>query len=129
MNFYQFYMKFNQLYFSFDGRIPLKKFWIHHHFILNLANIFPILIYFYLKEDLTGFSNFYNIFKFYTIALSWPRIVLWIKRAHDRNKSGVFLFILFIPIFNIWPLVELNFFRGTKVGNLYSPNSYQPPLP
>ncbi len=41
-------------------------------------------------------------------------IVLSIKRAHDRGRSGWFLLLLFIPTLNLWPMVELCFVPGLK---------------
>jgi Predicted membrane protein len=41
------------------------------------------------------------------------------KRAHDRNKSGWFVLLYFVPILSLWPFVELYFLPGTAGNNLY----------
>lgn len=46
---------------------------------------------------------------------SWPT-----KRWHDRNKSGWWNLISFIPIAGpIWAFIELGFLKGTPGANLY----------
>lgn len=41
------------------------------------------------------------------------------KRAHDRNRSGWFVLLYFVPLLCLWPLVELIFLQGTAGDNLY----------
>lgn len=50
----------------------------------------------------------------------WPKIAISVKRWHDRNKSGWWVFINLIPIVGpIWALVEQGFLRGTQGPNDY----------
>lgn len=46
-------------------------------------------------------------------------IAMLIKRAHDRNKSGHFIWLLLIPIVFLWPVIELSFFKGTEGPNQF----------
>lgn len=55
----------------------------------------------------------------------WAQAALSVKRAHDRGRSGWFVLVLFIPLVQIWPLIELWFLRGTTGDNQYGPD----PLP
>ena len=57
------------------------------------------------------------------LALSVPSFVLAIKRCHDRDKSGWFVLISFIPVIGpIWLLVELGFLRGSQGENRFGPD-------
>lgn len=53
-----------------------------------------------------------------------PAIIVYIKRFHDRDKSGWWVLIGLIPIIgSIWLLVELGFLKGTP-----GPNRFGPPV-
>jgi len=49
----------------------------------------------------------------------WPTMALHIRRCHDRNKSGLFLVLLFIPVVFLWPSIELYMIKGKEVDNRY----------
>lgn len=54
------------------------------------------------------------------IALVWPSLAVQTKRWHDRNRSGFWNLILFVPIAGaIWGMTELGFLKGTAGANLY----------
>jgi uncharacterized membrane protein YhaH (DUF805 family) len=62
------------------------------------------------------------LFVFGIVAL-WISIAVAVKRYHDRNKSGWWVFIVFVPIIGgIWYLVECGFLRGTPGPNDYGPD-------
>ena len=51
-----------------------------------------------------------------------PAILVYIKRFHDRDKSGWWMLIVLIPIVGaIWLLVELGFLPGTPGPNRFGP--------
>src|SRR5262245_20024080 len=53
-----------------------------------------------------------------------PTVIVYIKRFHDRDKSGWWVLIGLIPIIGaIWLLVELGFLAGTP-----GPNGFGPPV-
>jgi uncharacterized membrane protein YhaH (DUF805 family) len=56
------------------------------------------------------------------IAALWGTLALYIKRWHDRGKSGWWTLLAFIPIANIWALIECGFLRGTEGDNAYGPD-------
>ena len=54
------------------------------------------------------------------IALIWVSFALPIKRWHDRDKSGWWILITFIPIIGaVWAFVENGCLRGTEGPNRY----------
>ncbi len=52
-----------------------------------------------------------------------------IKRWHDRNKSGWWVLINFVPcIGGFWSLIECGFLKGTDGPNRFGPDTLQTPL-
>ena len=50
----------------------------------------------------------------------WPTLAVYTKRWHDRDKSGWWSLIMFVPIIGgIWFLVECGFLRGTDGPNRF----------
>jgi uncharacterized membrane protein YhaH (DUF805 family) len=57
------------------------------------------------------------------LAATWITIAVGIKRFHDRNKSGVWVLIIFVPVIgSLWYLIECGFLRGTPGPNDYGPD-------
>jgi len=122
--------KFNVLDFFFDwnGRISRKEFWFGLISLSIISIPFTLALFFSL---LGGFGSVYNqnssqIFIYFLpslifiFILSFAKIVLCIKRYHDRDKSGHWLWISLIPFVGaIWIAVETGFFRGAKGENKF----------
>ena len=54
------------------------------------------------------------------LGVLYPSICIAIKRCHDRDKSGWWICILFIPLIGfIWWLVEFGFLQGTVGPNRF----------
>ncbi|MBX9696930.1 MAG: DUF805 domain-containing protein [Alphaproteobacteria bacterium] len=53
------------------------------------------------------------------LVMTYVSIAMLIKRCHDRNRSGHFIWLMFIPIINFWPMIELSFFKGTEGANKF----------
>jgi uncharacterized membrane protein YhaH (DUF805 family) len=46
-----------------------------------------------------------------------------VKRYHDRNKSGWWILIVFVPVIGgLWYFIECGFLRGTPGPNTYGPD-------
>jgi uncharacterized membrane protein YhaH (DUF805 family) len=118
------------LLFGFHGRANRAKFW------LVALGIFVIeVIIFAALGGTTAMSTDPQqamanlgpgvgivLFVFGIVAL-WISIAVAVKRYHDRNKSGWWVFIVFVPIIGgIWYLVECGFLRGTPGPNDYGPD-------
>ena len=57
------------------------------------------------------------------LLLLWPSIAIGVKRCHDRDKSGLWLLLVLIPILGwIWAFVELGLLDGTPGPNKYGPS-------
>ncbi len=108
--------------FSFEGRIGRGTYW---KFVLANAFIWLVL-YLIAGNANNGFITFLAVIVLLVMAV--VGITTSVKRWHDRDKSGAWYFIAFIPIVGpIWALVELGFLPGTDGSNQYgSPDSGSP---
>jgi uncharacterized membrane protein YhaH (DUF805 family) len=107
---------------SFDGRVSRQPFW--------LTNIGLIVLY--IAAALL-FQSDSVIAIIIGIVLYVPALVVGlanaIKRWHDRDKSGWWIFISLVPIIGgIWALVETGFLSGTPGPNKYGPENGGSPM-
>ena len=59
----------------------------------------------------------------FAVVVTWISIAVGIKRFHDRNKSGWWVLIAFVPVIGgLWYLIECGFLRGTAGPNTYGPD-------
>jgi uncharacterized membrane protein YhaH (DUF805 family) len=116
-------MDFRKFYLSPEGRVNRKQFWL---WLVLPLTVIGILLGFI---DLTtgtydpelGIGLYTGIFGLLSLI---PSVIVYIKRFHDRDKSGWWVLIGLIPIIGaIWLLVELGFLAGTP-----GPNRFGPPV-
>jgi uncharacterized membrane protein YhaH (DUF805 family) len=68
-------------------------------------------------QSRNGIGLFTGIFALLTLI---PTIIVYVKRFHDRDKSGWWVLIGLIPIIGvIWLLIELGFLKGTPGPNRF----------
>jgi uncharacterized membrane protein YhaH (DUF805 family) len=116
-------MDFKKFYFSPEGRINRQQFWLW--LVLPLTAIELLLA---LVDVKTGNYNrelgVGLISGIFALIALIPAIMVYIKRFHDRDKSGWWALIGLIPVIGaIWLLIELGFFAGTP-----GPNRFGPPV-
>lgn len=81
-------------YANFDGRARRSEYW---YFIL-FNTIFALITAAVIPE----------LYLVYVIAIILPSLAVAVRRLHDIGKSGLWLFISFVPIIGgIWLLVLL----------------------
>ncbi len=57
------------------------------------------------------------------VVATWISVAIAVKRYHERNKSGWWILIVFVPIIgHLWFLIEVGFLRGTPGPNSYGPD-------
>ena len=99
-------MNIASIWFSFEGRISRFEFW--------LKGIVPLFLFEVLIVYLTGSPDLA------VAVVLLPAFAISIKRFHDRDKSGWWVLILFIPIIGyLWWLIECGFFKGTDGNNRF----------
>jgi uncharacterized membrane protein YhaH (DUF805 family) len=104
--------------FSAKGRISRSQFWLKWALPMIVVTVVLEIICFSVLEP----SSAGVILGIYGLVLIWPSIAIYIKRSHDRGRSGWFMLLLFVPILNIWALVEFLFLPGTSGANSYGPD-------
>ena len=119
------------LLFSFQGRANRAKFWL-----VALGIVVVEMIIFaailggaatsgdpeQIQAALMAPIPLVVLVVFFVIAL-WVSLAVAVKRFHDRNKSGWWILIVFVPFFgHLWYLIECGFLRGTSGPNDYGPD-------
>jgi len=107
-------LTWKQILFSFEGRIPRRTFWGFSLLMQPLSMVAGFMIgLIFGKDHLIPLLLLY-------IPIIWTGLALQVKRLHDRDKAGTFIFILLIPIVGaIWLFVESGCLRGTQGANKY----------
>ena len=115
------------LLFSFEGRVNRAKFWL-----VNIGLLVVEVIVFgaaggsaMITDDPTtmtmpsfGILGIVGLLVF--IVLFWAGLAVAVKRWHDRNKSGWWILIAFVPVIGgLWYFIECGFLPGTTGPNTY----------
>lgn len=127
-------MDWKDLYLSFQGRTNRQPFWLG-----LLALVIVQWIVMFIVAMLLGVSLMPTIDPNLTpeqassmmmsamipiwivsLLFLYPALAVYTKRWHDRDKSGWWTLIIFVPIIGaIWFLVECGFLRGTDGPNRF----------
>lgn len=108
-------LTWKQILFSFEGRIPRRTFW-GFWFLTNIVITGIMLVLTLTLGEDTGALAALPLY----IPAVWIAFALSVKRWHDRDKSGVWMLIVFIPLVGpIWAFIECCCLRGT-----FGPNKY-----
>ncbi len=107
----------------FDGRIGRVAFWG----LTLLSFLFNIVASIMLTYGEANESLRYGGYAVLVLTVIMG-LATGVKRYHDRDKSGWWVFIGLIPIIGwLWSLIELGFLAGTEGYNTYgSPGSGSP---
>lgn len=118
------------LLFSFQGRANRAKFWLVAlgifviEVILVAAILGPVATSADPQQALAGIGPIaYIVMLVFVVVAAWVSLAVGVKRFHDRNKSGWWVLIIFVPVIgNLWYLIECGFLRGTPGPNDYGPD-------
>lgn len=95
-----------------DGRIGRQTWWIGVGILFVAAIILNLIV---------GGSGFLG--SVVSIGLLIAGLMLHVKRCHDRDKSGWWCILLFIPVVGfIWALIDLGILEGSSGDNQYGPS-------
>lgn len=111
----------------FSGRINRKNYFLGYIFVYILLLIINILLYFlyelFVSENVNSeYEDILYLLNIVYLLFFWASI--GIRRAHDLNKNGVYILLLFIPIANIIASITLLFGEGDKDTNKFG----KPPI-
>lgn len=105
-------MDFKYLYMSPQGRIGRKSFWIGV-LILFAINI-ALAVALGTESAISGIISLISIV---------PAVMVYIKRCHDRGKSGWWCLLLLIPLVGlIWIIIDLGILKGDEGDNEFGPD-------
>ena len=123
------------LFLSYRGRIGRGAMWLGT-FVIALAEVGAIA--FLLKLSHGSWSDLHALqgdlryvsrevmthvlwpVLIVTLLFLYPTYALYTKRWHDRNKSGWWSLIAFVPLIGgLWILIELGFLGGDDGENFY----------
>jgi uncharacterized membrane protein YhaH (DUF805 family) len=112
-------MDWGNLFLSSAGRLDRQPWWIGSIvlFIISLVlRLFFVIIFGHHS------SVGHIFFLVVELPLIYASVNIGIKRFHDRDKSGWWVLIAFVPIIGwIWYLIECGFLPGTDGPNRYDP--------
>lgn len=142
-------MDWKYLFTSFEDRISRQPYWL-----AILALVFVFVILFGAFSVILPFANRWIFIIPIYILSTYFGLALGIKRLHDRNKSGHWMWLFAgVPAglnfatyvakldqtsvagmtlnmigfaFSIWVIVEFGFLRGTQGPNKYGPDPLEP---
>lgn len=110
-------------YFSTDGRITRLEYWLCHLIAFLLISVCAAAVSYGLAHELFVWNIYIWILVVcMSVCFTFWTIILQIKRWHDRDRSGLWIFINFIPLIGpLWAFVELGFIKGSEGLNRYDP--------
>jgi uncharacterized membrane protein YhaH (DUF805 family) len=113
-------------FFSFNGRIRRSLYWICQIAggVLSTAGFYALTaIALQSKGNLAVASVVLLLSLVLMVLAIWSGLAVTVKRWHDRDKSGWWLFIAFLPLVGaIWALIECGFLDGTAGSNRFGPS-------
>ena len=134
-------MDWKNLYLSMDGRINRQPFWLGVVVLVVVTWILEFVLFGIFGVSMmpamdpgadpavaaaaaqAAMGKLAVPLIILTLLILWPSLCLYTKRWHDRDKSGCWTLIMFVPIIGpIGLLVELGFLRGTPGANRFGPD-------
>ena len=107
------------LYMSSQGRINRQRIWIGA-LLLGLGMVPFVVLYAIFISNASFLTLIFLLILIAAyIAAGIADIMLYIKRAHDRNHTGWYILLTIIPFIGIIWAIELAFFKGTEGTNQY----------
>lgn len=103
---------------SFEGRFSRLDFWLFLGPVAIAHGLVDVISHAIGAENLLTIG--------FAAMVMWPFLAVLAKRWHDRDKSGWWSLIVFVPLIGTpWLLIECGFLPGTKGDNRFGPD----PLP
>src|SRR5580698_2870817 len=120
-------MDFMNMFLSFNGRLRRLHFWIGFiilwvvEVIIAALLIGPAIAAAATSGSAPGPLALIGYLLY--LVLLWPALALQVKRWHDRDKSGWWVLIAFVPLIGaLWILIECGFLDGTQGPNKFGPS-------
>lgn len=108
--------------FSFKGRIRRSDYWIGMVVVfVGMVALASILAAVWKVDLADPFDLRATAIQAGVVLLfMWPNLAVSAKRLHDRDQSGWWILLSFLPIIgNAWTIINLGILRGTPGDNRY----------
>jgi uncharacterized membrane protein YhaH (DUF805 family) len=102
-------------YAVFSGRVVRSAYWYFYLFTVIVSVVINTL------GGVTGSSAFQILSILWALAVILPTLGLLIRRLHDANHAGWWIFIALVPIVGIIVLIVFLATAGTQGDNRYGP--------
>lgn len=107
-------------YAIFTGRARRKEYWLFYLLILIIS--IPLQLIHTSTESNIALWLYIGFY----LAVLLPSLAVTVRRLHDTDRSGGWVFMLLIPIVGgIWIFI-LMLLRGTEGSNRFGPNPISP---
>lgn len=121
-------MSIGSLLWSYEGRIGRGRFWLGFVLVVAMSMGFGILagllgipvhdLSRYQAEEFGAGAALFILVAF--VVLLYAQLAVYVKRFHDRGKSGWWVLIAFVPVVGFfWILIELGMLPGDPGPNPY----------
>ena len=120
-------MDFMNMFLSFNGRLRRLHFWVGFIILWVVEVIIAALLIGPAIASAaaagTAPGPLALVGYLIILVLLWPALALQVKRWHDRDKSGWWVLIAFVPLIGgLWILIECGFLDGTQGPNRFGPS-------
>ncbi len=118
-----------QSLFSFKGRLRRSDFWLYSTLVFAVMVTAAGLAGALLNIDVADRSDPRALgLQIAVIAFfMWPNLAVCAKRLHDRDQSGWWILLSFLPVIgNAWMIINLGVMRGTAGANRYGTDPARP---
>jgi uncharacterized membrane protein YhaH (DUF805 family) len=122
------YLKVWKQYADFSGRARRTEFWMFQLFqmiIIAVAVILSSAMTVWFDSE-TPAETILLLIGLYFLATFIPTLAVTVRRLHDQNKSGWFIFMHFIPWVGGIIMLVFMVAEGTRGPNQYGPDPKNP---
>ncbi|MBM3608863.1 MAG: DUF805 domain-containing protein [Alphaproteobacteria bacterium] len=112
-------MDIRNYFFTWEGRVNRAKWWLGQLILMVAAFVvYGLGFAIALALDLPALGLLVGVLLF--LPILYAAVCLSIKRFHDRDKSGWWVCIQFVPLIGpFWYLIECGMLRGTVGPNRF----------
>lgn len=119
-----------QILFSFNGRIRRLQWWMGSLIIIGIVLALVVVVTTLVSVIYGDYRSappviamiFGTVFLACYLAIIWIQLALGVKRLHDREMSGWWLLLSFVPFGGLILFVMLGFIDGTQGPNRFGPS-------
>ena len=119
-----------QILFGFNGRIRRLQWWMGSLIIIGIVLALIVVVTTLISAIYGDYRNappvitmtFGTAFLGCYLGIIWIQLALGVKRLHDREMSGWWLLLSFVPFGGFILLVMLGFLDGTQGPNRFGPS-------